>query len=216
DQELDEVAGDESMIEFARRRVQVPEQTVRQTLITAGFAYNEHSKRVFEMSGGERARLLFVVLGLNRPNFLILDEPTNHIDIAGKEQLETQLLESGATLLITSHDRAFLSVIANRFLMIDTGRLVEIAELEVFLDRLTGAVQANSSASVSKSVIQTQAPETDQRTEHSNPETETLRRIVDLEAKLAADLKRKPKFQKSLLQAQWREEIDELYQKLEG
>ena len=86
------------------------------------------------MSGGERARALFVLLSLRAPNFLILDEPTNHIDIDGKEQLEAQLLESGAAVLITSHDRRFLDTVAQRYVLIRGKRLIEMTDPAAFYE----------------------------------------------------------------------------------
>src|SRR5690606_32304574 len=97
-------------------------------LIHAGFPFRRHGEVIGNLSGGERARLLFLVLSLNAPNFLIMDEPTNHIDIDGKEELEEQLLGAGATLLITSHDRRFLTTVASRYLWIRDGGLREISD----------------------------------------------------------------------------------------
>lgn len=78
DQELDEVSGVDTMLMFVRNRIQSDEQRIRQHLIKAGFPYSEHQKRVSRMSGGERARLLFVVLAMLRPNFLVIgtNQPT--------------------------------------------------------------------------------------------------------------------------------------------
>ena len=128
DQELNEVAGEggQTMLEFLRAHTHVQETSLRNGLINAGFAYQDHERRVSVLSGGERARLMFLTLRLNRPNFLIMDEPTNHIDIDGREELEAQLSESGATLLMTSHDRRFIDNVANRFVLVNGGRLGEI------------------------------------------------------------------------------------------
>jgi len=217
DQELDEVSADgkpgseesggETLLTFACRHVDVVEQTVRTRLIRSGFAYADHGKRIADLSGGERARLLFLIHALNRPNFMILDEPTNHIDIAGKEQLEAQLLASNATLLITSHDRRFISVLANRFLWIRDGELIEIPHAERFFAHSAQASQtvaAQSAASGRDSAVAPLAAE------------KLLERIVELEQKLEADQARKPKFQKPALQAQWRQELAALNAQLDS
>ena len=128
DQELDEATSESSLVDFIIKRVDVPDAQVRRRLINAGFPYRDHDKRLSVMSGGERARALFVLLSLRAPNFLILDEPTNHIDIDGKEQLEEQLLDSGAAVLITSHDRRFLDTVAQRYVLIQGKRLVEVTD----------------------------------------------------------------------------------------
>ncbi|MEJ2090028.1 MAG: ABC-F family ATP-binding cassette domain-containing protein, partial [Gammaproteobacteria bacterium] len=137
DQELDEVAAGgvrETMLGYLRRTTDAPETAIRNGLINAGFPYLDHERRIEVLSGGERARLMFLRLKLNRPNFLILDEPTNHIDIDGREELEAQLAESGATLLMTSHDRRFIDNVATRFLLISNGSLTEIHDPETFYD----------------------------------------------------------------------------------
>jgi ATPase subunit of ABC transporter with duplicated ATPase domains len=211
DQELDEVAGGEDMLSFTCRRVRAPEQQVRNRLISAGFPHTEHGKRVDALSGGERARLLFVVHALNSPNFLILDEPTNHIDIAGREQLESQLLSSGATLLITSHDRRFLTRVAERFLLITDDRLVELPSPEpFFLAAGAGGGETRSAPGAATG----SGKAGDAGPAAQDPDV-LLERIVELEDKLESDRRRKAKFQKPKLQAEWRRELDALYAALE-
>jgi ATPase subunit of ABC transporter with duplicated ATPase domains len=207
DQELDEVSGAGSLMDFAVDRTRRDEQSVRNALIHAGFAFPEHGKRVAELSGGERARLLFLVLSLNAPNFLVLDEPTNHIDIDGREALEAQLADSGATLLITSHDRRFLNTVASRYLWIRDGVVVEETGPEGFF------------ASAPESGGGRPEPETanaagTSATPAEGDEEAALARIVELEELLSADLARKPKHQKPELQAGWRAELQSLYDRL--
>ena len=206
DQELAEVSGDESMLLFVRNRVELDEQQIRGRLINAGFAYQTHNHRVSSMSGGERARLLFVVHAIRRPNFLLMDEPTNHIDIEGKEQLEQALLSSEAALLITSHDRRFLETIAQRYLWITNGQLVETTGLAEFYD----SARTNLELAGADDGVHTV---TDKPVDG---EHEILEKIVAVEEKLAADLSRKVKFQKPRLQAQWRIELEHLYRLLES
>ena len=204
DQELAEVSGGESMLMFVRNRVQLDEQQIRQRLIQAGFSYETHDLRVSDMSGGERARLLFVVHAIRRPNFLIMDEPTNHIDIEGKEQLERALLSSDAALLITSHDRRFLETIAQRYLWITDGRLVEITRLTEFYESTRAELELSRAGN--------DLPTSPDATVED--EQEVLEKIVAVEEKLAADLLRKSRFQKPRLQAQWRLELEQLYRLL--
>ena len=211
DQELDEVSGRETMLAFVRNRVtgrvMVDEQTLRGRLIHAGFAYPDHGKRVEEMSGGERARLLFLVLSLNEPNFLILDEPTNHIDIAGKEQLESQLIASAAAVLVTSHDRRFLETVAERYLWIQDGRLLEVNSPTSFFEQASGATDVAGAAP-------DRARDSDDGPVDGESAEDVLALIVQLEDKLTADRQRKPRFQKPRLQAQWEAEIKALYERL--
>jgi ATPase subunit of ABC transporter with duplicated ATPase domains len=89
-----------------------------------------------ELSGGERARLLFLLLKLERPNLLILDEPTNHLDIEGRDRLEEEILSKDLTALVVSHDRRLIEAVANRFFRIERGKLLEIEGPQSFYDSL--------------------------------------------------------------------------------
>jgi ATPase subunit of ABC transporter with duplicated ATPase domains len=57
-----------------------------------------------------------------------MDEPTNHVDIAGQEKLESEILAHEATCVLVSHDRSFMKALGTRFLLIDGGRMTEIDE----------------------------------------------------------------------------------------
>lgn len=217
DQDLQQVATQQSMLDFAVRRALCSEESVARALIHAGFAYDAQSTLVQNLSGGERARLLFVLLSLATPNFLILDEPTNHIDIDGKEQLEEQLEVSGACLLITSHDRRFIESLAQRFLWVHEGRLQELTSPEPFYAwSLDQQQQAQTEA---RGAVPEPAPLGAELQGESaaaeDPEMQLLLQIDELETKLREDLARKPKFQKPLKQEQWREALAQLTQQLE-
>jgi ATP-binding cassette subfamily F protein 3 len=162
-------------------------------LIRSGFPYPTHINRVSVLSGGERAHLMFLTINLNRPNFLILDEPTNHIDIEGKGQLEAQVLASGATVLLTSHDRRFVDTIANRYVVIAGDRLVEVHNPEHFYTSFSRQTTRVGQA---------------KPTDDADPSLDTLDRIIELDRLLAEDLARKPKFQKPARQAEWQRELD--------
>ena len=84
------------------------------------------------LSGGQKARLVMLVLRLANPNFYLLDEPTNHLDIDGQEALEAELLAHQASCLLVSHDRSFIRAIGNRFWLIERKRLVEVESPEAF------------------------------------------------------------------------------------
>jgi ATPase subunit of ABC transporter with duplicated ATPase domains len=214
DQELDEVSGSESIMDFAVRRTERGEQNIRNALVQAGFPYPVHGNVVGNLSGGERARLLFLVLSLNAPNFLIMDEPTNHIDIDGKEELEAQLLAGDATLLITSHDRRFLTTIANRYLWIRDGAVTEVTDPAEFFrstPQPTAAEPARGTGPASRGRSTARAESVDQAL-HDDA---ILARIVELEALLQADLARKTRHQKPDLQAGWRQELALLYDRLD-
>lgn len=90
-------------------------ETEVRTFLARYMFYGENVfKRLKELSGGERVRLLIAKLVIKKTNFLILDEPTNHLDISTRELLEENLKEYKGTILFVSHDRYFASKIAER------------------------------------------------------------------------------------------------------
>lgn len=89
------------------------------------FSGEDIYKPVSVLSGGEKARLALYKLMLAETNFLVLDEPTNHLDPATRDVVERALLQYQGTLLIVSHDRHFLDVLAERVLELRGGRLYD-------------------------------------------------------------------------------------------
>ena len=98
-----------------------PEERMRSILGGFLFSDAEADKKVKLMSGGERSRLLLVKLMLNRPNLLIMDEPTNHLDLPSRILLENTLAEYDGTLIMVSHDRAFLDEVATAVYHVEEG-----------------------------------------------------------------------------------------------
>ena len=87
------------------------------------FGGDDVYKTVSVLSGGERTRLALARLLLEEPNFLVLDEPTTHLDISSREALEQVLLQYDGALLFVSHDRALISLLATRLLIVEDGRM---------------------------------------------------------------------------------------------
>ncbi len=92
---------------------------IRSLLARFGFFGDDIYKSISVLSGGERARLSIAKMILNGVSLLILDEPTNHLDIPSKETLEFALKEYNGTILCVSHDRYFISSLANKILEIE-------------------------------------------------------------------------------------------------
>jgi ATP-binding cassette subfamily F protein 3 len=89
------------------------------------FPYATVRKRVRELSGGERSRLQLAKLMLSDANFLMLDEPTNNLDLPSCEVLENALDDFQGTVLVISHDRYFLDRVVDRIVELDEGALTE-------------------------------------------------------------------------------------------
>ena len=102
------------------------------------FSGDDAFKKVDALSGGEKARLALAKMLLQPTNLLILDEPTNHLDIPAKEMLETALKNYDGTALIVSHDRYFISQVANKIVEIRDGELrVYQGDYHYYLDKLS-------------------------------------------------------------------------------
>ncbi|HEY8173485.1 MAG TPA: ABC-F family ATP-binding cassette domain-containing protein [Dehalococcoidia bacterium] len=113
------------------------------------FRRDDQSKRVGDLSGGERNRLQLAKLMTKQPNFLILDEPTNHLDIPACEAIEEVLTDFKGTILAVSHDRYFLDKIVNRVVEVREGALVSYDGnfSEYWQERQTSAPRATSRVS---------------------------------------------------------------------
>ncbi len=90
-----------------------------------GFTGEEVFREIGTLSGGERARMALALMTLARANLLVLDEPTNHLDVENIEVLEDALDEYEGTVLLVSHDRAFLREVATRVWSFDGNRLTD-------------------------------------------------------------------------------------------
>ncbi|MDD3279749.1 MAG: ABC-F family ATP-binding cassette domain-containing protein [Lachnospiraceae bacterium] len=95
------------------------EKEVRQSLGAYLFSGTDDAKMVNALSGGEKARLVLAELLTGRPNLLVLDEPTNHMDIQAKETLESAFQAYTGTILFVSHDRYFIRQIADAILVFE-------------------------------------------------------------------------------------------------
>ena len=105
----------------------VPDWTqtqVRSLLGSFCFSNDSVFKDVGKLSGGEKARLALALMLLSPCNLLVLDEPTNHLDIPAKQMLEDALCAYEGAALLVSHDRYFISRVANRIVEIRDGELV--------------------------------------------------------------------------------------------
>ncbi len=145
------------------------------------FCGDDVFKQICELSGGEKVRLALCKIFKRRPNVLILDEPTNHMDIIGKETLESMLAAYSGTVIAVSHDRYFINRICDRLIVFDDGgaRVFDgtYAEYEQQNAAEETAVAEEAKAAVRKK---------DRRASDGNERNRRLHRISVLEEKMKA------------------------------
>ena len=101
------------------------EAELERTLIGLGFNRNDLDRPTSEFSGGWRMRIELAKILLRKPDVLLLDEPTNHLDIDSIQWLEQFLAQSSSSVVLVSHDRAFINNVTNRTLEISCGKVID-------------------------------------------------------------------------------------------
>jgi ATP-binding cassette subfamily F protein 3 len=117
-QEQDTLPMERTPLEFVRGLKPITEQQGISLLRSLLFSYRDAHNPIRQLSGGEKSRLQIARLMLTDANFLVLDEPTNNLDLASIEVLEAALRDFEGTILTVSHDRYFLDKIATRIVAI--------------------------------------------------------------------------------------------------
>jgi ATP-binding cassette subfamily F protein 3 len=124
DQEGANLDGNNTVLdELWNRHLGLTQTEVRAALARCGLFAEDMYKPVKALSGGERAKLALCILECERANTIVLDEPTNHLDLPARESLERALKKFDGTLIFVSHDRYFISAIADRVVEIEGGKL---------------------------------------------------------------------------------------------
>ena len=148
------------------------EVEVRNALGSFLFTGEEVFKTLGQLSGGEKVRLALCKMFKMRPNLLILDEPTNHMDLIGKEALENMLKNYTGTILFVSHDRYFIKEIATGMLDFKQDRTVFYdCGYEEYLERLQKEELKQQQLN--------QAKEEAERSEKKSDKTPTLNDVFD-------------------------------------
>ena len=124
DQQMAQYTSDKQVIDdYWDEFPSLTQTEVRNELAAFLFTGEDVFKRVDMLSGGEKVRLALCKIFKRRPNVLIFDEPTNHMDIVGKETLEQMLLDYEGTVLFVSHDRYFVKRVADEILALEDGHV---------------------------------------------------------------------------------------------
>jgi ATP-binding cassette subfamily F protein 3 len=141
------------------------EQEVRRLLGGFGFSGDSVDKKCEVLSGGEKIRLAFARLFIDPPNFLLLDEPTTHLDVNGREALESALKDYKGAVCVVSHDVTFVRNIAEQIIAIDeTGVTRYPGGYDYYLEKLearnpgAGTVEQKAGATASSSSADAAAP----------------------------------------------------------
>lgn len=120
---IDFPKGEQQILEYFSHAVGVNEEKARRILAAFQFYKDDVTKRVKNLSGGERMRVKLAELLQQRINTLIFDEPTNHIDIPTKEVLEEAIEDFDGTLIFVSHDRFFINKFADKTIEFKDGHV---------------------------------------------------------------------------------------------
>ena len=159
------------------------------------FSGEDVDKKVKVLSGGERARLALCCMLLKPLNFLILDEPTHHLDIQSKDVLKDALKNYDGTFLLVSHDRDFLTGLTTRLLELDELRIrdqhMDILELIEKRKALQGADIGKSSARVKEEKAEKNSDQREKRDREK--ERRRVQNSVERLEKQLADLEKEEK-----------------------
>ncbi len=109
------------VLEMSRKRPRDAEQQLRNHLGRFGFSQERANTKVGNLSGGEKARLLFALMSAAKPHILLLDEPTNHLDMDSRQALVEAINGFEGAVVIISHDPNVIELTADRFWLVDGG-----------------------------------------------------------------------------------------------
>jgi len=200
------------------------------------FGEEDISKRVCDLSGGEKVRLCLAKIFEKKPNLLILDEPTNHLDILGKESLEEIIGNFEGTVIFVSHDRYFVKKISNKILLFEKGACEAAVKLFEFgfadyekyvkekeITEIQEAADTNVNNTLDFGEKETQGKKSYIESKQRNKDDKKLKKLEEEIAKLESELENlNLKLQDSSIQSNFEElsaiqkEIDETNEVIMG
>ncbi len=139
--QVEELVADDTPIQHMERLLSDAKPgEVRGQLGRFGFSGSKAMVPVGQLSGGERARLSLALITRDAPHILILDEPTNHLDVDAREALVQALAEFGGAVVVVSHDRHLVGLIADRLVLVADGTVKELdGTLDDYRDQVLSA-----------------------------------------------------------------------------
>jgi ATP-binding cassette subfamily F protein 3 len=150
--QVEELDGDDTPLEHMTRQMQGASQAaVRAQLGRFGFSGPRATQQVSKLSGGERARLALALITREAPHMLILDEPTNHLDVDTREALVQALNSYEGAVVLVSHDRHMLELVADRLVLVDGGTAKDYSgSIDDYTDMILGRKPARAEAPKAK------------------------------------------------------------------
>ncbi|QJD85395.1 ribosomal protection-like ABC-F family protein [Cohnella herbarum] len=174
----------QSVLAYFRQEAAMEEGEARSRLAAYLFFGADVFKPVSLLSGGEWTRLRLALLVLRKPNLLILDEPTNHMDIASREALEEALEEYPGTLLAVTHDRYLINRLSRKIWELDRGRIN--VHLGDFDDYKTKSKRKPESEPEPGSLTKERSPSKETLPERKKPRNQDIAELG--QAKLEAEI----------------------------
>ncbi|MBT3990362.1 MAG: ABC-F family ATP-binding cassette domain-containing protein [Rhodospirillaceae bacterium] len=136
---------------ISEKRPMEPPARLRGHLGRFGFVQERADTKVANLSGGEKARLLFALMSLDKPHIMLLDEPTNHLDIDSREALVEALNFYEGAVILVSHDVHLVSLVADQLWLVDDGKCEvfdgDLAEYEKLLLETRSTKKSNGNGS---------------------------------------------------------------------
>ncbi|MBO4630633.1 MAG: ABC-F family ATP-binding cassette domain-containing protein [Lentisphaeria bacterium] len=151
----------------------VPSQRIREILGSFGFSGENAEKRCAVLSGGEKIRLCFARIFVNPPNFLILDEPTTHLDIAAREALQQAINQFSGTVCLVSHDIEFIRGTVKTIVEMRTGGVRQFSGgYDYYMERIAAEQNNAEKSGIQESASATSDSKKDQRRERARKRQE--------------------------------------------
>jgi ATP-binding cassette subfamily F protein 3 len=184
--QVEELHGDDTPLQHMTREMagKTP-GAVRAQLGRFGFSGDKAMTLVGKLSGGERARLALALITRDAPHLLILDEPTNHLDVDSREALVQALNGYEGAVILVSHDRHMVELVADRLVLVDGGAATDYAgSIDDYIDFVLGRNQPKGESKAAKPKAASKARDEARALRQAAAEAEavTARLNADIEA----------------------------------